>query len=349
MDKIAKSSDSERLSLFRDVSVNMGIPFAMVEKDFWSCWALSKLFSDSELSQILFFKGGTSLSKSYNLIKRFSEDLDIILDKKQVLNEGEELFQSSIKKQRLFAEEISKRTSQYINTMLKNKMTEIFNGIVKIYTDEEYAKANKQYAPKIIDDKNLHIVYPKTENDMYLRPDILLEISIMSANVPNEPREILPYVAKLNPQLGVVPAIVSTVKAERTFWDKATILHREFYRSKTKLADQNIEIANHTPARYSRHYYDLYQMGNSWVKAVALANAELLADVANRKDKLYHCAWARYDLAKPGTLRLLPNENNRPLLAKDYQDMQGMIFGDKLDWETILEYLQKLEEEINGL
>jgi hypothetical protein len=348
MDKIAKSSDSERLNLFSDTSVNLGIPFAMVEKDFWSCWILSKLFSDSELSQILLFKGGTSLSKGYNLIKRFSEDLDIILDKKQVLNEGEDIFQSSIKKQRFFAEEVSRRTSQYISAVLKGKMAKAFNGIVKIYIDEEYAKINMRYAPKIIDNNNLHIVYPKIDNDEYLRPDILLEISIMSASVPNEMREILPYAATLNPQLGIAPAIVPTIKAERTFWDKATILHREFYRPKTKLSDQNTEIANRTPARYSRHYYDLYQMGNSWVKAVALANTELLADVAGRKDKLYHCAWARYDLAKPGTLRLLPNENNHPLLAKDYQDMQGMIFGDKLDWKTILKYLQKLEEEING-
>ena len=161
----------------------------------------------------------------------------------------------------------------------------------------------------------------------------------MSAWIPNEPREILPYAAEVYPKLEIKPAVVHTIKAERTFWDKATILHREFFRPEN----------TNTPIRYSRHYYDLYKMSCSSIKNSALADYKLLADVVTRKDKLYHCSWAKYELAKPGTLRLMPNNNSRELIKKDYSAMQGMIFGDIPAWEVILEHLNKLENEINNL
>ena len=320
MDKIAKTSTAERLKLFQDASNAIGIPVAMVEKDFWVCWLLSKIFADVELSEILRFKGGTSLSKAYNLIERFSEDLDIILDKSRVLGD-EGLFKPSYKKQREFADEISEHTAIYINTTLKDKIAAVLGDVAQVRADGQ----------------NLLVTYPRASADEYLRPDILLEIGIMSAWIPNEPREILPYIADIYPQLEIASAVVPTIKATRTFWDKATILHRESHRPD----------GTRTPARYSRHYYDLYRMANSNVKSEALADYKLLADVVDRKDKLYHCAWAKYGDCAVGRMRLLPNDNNKDLLKKDYAAMRGMIFGDIPEWEEILDGLKKLEDEIN--
>ena len=339
MDNIAKLPDAERLNVFQNTSIAKHIPISMVEKDFWNCWVLFKLFNDNEMSEILRFKGGTSLSKAYHLIERFSEDLDLILAKEKILNDSEDLFQPSSKKQKIFTEQISERTAQYVSVTLKDKIISILGNTVKVYTDDEYTIINRQYVPEEIDNKNLHIIYPKMTSDIYLRPDILLEIGIMSAWVPNEPRKILPYIAEVYPKLEISPAVVHTIKAERTFWDKATILHREFYRPEN----------TNTPIRYSRHYYDLYKMACSAVKCSALTDHKLLADVVARKNKLYHCAWAKYELAKHGTLRLLPNENNLELLKRDYSSMQGMIFGEISEWETILEHLKKLEDEINNI
>jgi len=339
MDNIAKLPDNERHNIFLNTSIAKHIPIPMIEKDFWIYWVLLKIFNDKELSKILMFKGGTSLSKGYKLIERFSEDLDIILDKEKILGKDEELFKPSVKKQRIFSQEIYTLTAQYISTTLKDKIKTILDGIVQVYTDMEYVKLNPKYEPKEIDNRSLHIIYPNTSSDAYLRPDILLEIGIMSAWIPNESRNIFPYIADIYPQLEIAPAIVPTIKAQRTFWDKATILHREFYRPED----------THTPIRYSRHYYDLYKMAKSEIKITALSDFHLLANVVDRKDKLYHCAWARYDLAKPGTIRLLPNKNNFDLLKKDYQAMQVMIFGDIPDWEVILTGLQELENEINRL
>ena len=336
MDKIAKLSNEERLELFQQTSSKLGIPIVMVEKDFWICWVLWKLFGDAEIGEILRFKGGTSLSKSYNLIERFSEDLDIVLAKELVLGD-ETLFKSSRTKQRKFLDELSVRSAQDIGTTLKDKISRILGNLVEIHNDEKYVEINPQHNQKIINNNNLHIVYPKAIRDAYLRPDILLEIGIISAWTPNEPKDILPYIAKAYPNIGIVPAVVPTVKAKRTFWDKATILHREYYRSKD----------THTPARYSRHYYDLYQMGLSPVKDEALADFDLLAEVIEFKDKFYNCPWAKYNEILTGGLHLLPNDSNSNLLVQDYKAMQGMIFGNIPDWNEILFFLQELEKKIN--
>lgn len=350
MDRIVKSSAAERLRLFRDTAMQLSIPIAMVEKDFWVSWVLWRIFSDKDLQETLLFKGGTSLSKGYGLIERFSEDLDMVLDKSKILGD-EDLFKSSYKKQREFADEISARTAEYVSTVLKEKITTALGKNVFVYTDEEYQQKTSgvaglgragmmrigKPAPKEWDNKNLHIIYQKVANDDYLRPDILLEIGIMSAWTPNEPKEITPYVAKAFPELKITPAAVPTIKAKRTFWDKATILHREYHRPEN----------THTPERYSRHYYDLYQMALSAIKKDALADFDLLSEVVERKDKLYHCAWAKYEDCLAGGLHLLPNDNNSELLEQDYKAMQGMIFGDTPEWSEILNVLQKLEKEIN--
>lgn len=352
MDKLAKLSDAERLEIFRQTSTKLNIPLAMVEKDFWVCWTLGRIFSDKWLSQVLRFRGGTSLSKGYGLIDRFSEDIDITMDKSLVNltdNTGKSLLRSK-KSYKEHKEEVSDIAAQYISTTLKDKIAKILDGVVKIYTDEEYAKVNPNYEPKFIDNKSLHIIYPKVSEDSYLRPDIFLEIGILSALTPNEPKGILPYVAKAYPKLEIAPAIVPTIKAKRTFWDKATILHREHYRPATKRDKENgAELPSHTPERYSRHYYDLYQMGRSAVKDDALVDWALLQEVIEHKNQFYPCGWGHtFDECGGGELRLLPNENNRDLLARDYKAMQSMIFGDTPSWDKILNFLGELETEINN-
>lgn len=339
MDKIIRATPEERLRIFNDASATLNIPLPIVEKDFWTFYVLSKLFTNDFLRQALRFKGGTSLSKGYNLIHRFSEDLDLILDKTLILGD-EELFKTSYKKQREFVDEIDEKTAHYISSTLKDKIEQLINNdIVMVYTDEEYVAVNLKYNPEKIDNKSLHIVYPITAKDSYLRPDILLEIGIMSARTPFENRNISSHIGDVYSELNINPVSVPTVLPKRTFWDKATILHREHHRAET----------THTPQRYSRHYYDLYQLAHSFVKAEALSDIKLLSDVVNRKDKLYHCAWAKYEDCLSGYLRLCPNANNMELLAQDYKDMQGMIYGDYPSWNIIVADLEKLEQEINIL
>jgi hypothetical protein len=127
------------------------------------------------------------------------------------------------------------------------------------------------------------------------------------------------------------------IAAERTFWEKATILHKEAHR-KTQI-----------PQRHSRHYYDLYKLAVSRVRAAALADPKLLQDVVAFKQRFYPSAWARYDLAVPGSLKLLPATFSQVKeLAQDYEDMQVMLFGEPPEFRDILDELKHLEAEINA-
>jgi Nucleotidyl transferase AbiEii toxin, Type IV TA system len=107
---------------------------------------------------------------------------------------------------------------------------------------------------------------------------------------------------------------VIAIAAERTFWEKATILHQEAHRP------------THIPQRHSRHYYDLYKLATSPVRAAALSRPDLLQDVVVFKQRFYPSAWARYDLAVPGTFKLLPPEESRLAnLGTDYRGMTRML------------------------
>lgn len=351
MDKIAKASALERRRIFQDTAASLSVRAAMMEKDFWVCWTLGRIFSDSWLGKVLRFRGGTSLSKGYGLIKRFSEDIDITLDKGLVLTDDENNLLRSKSVYQKNKQEVSDIAAEYIGTTLKDKIKAVIGDTVEVYTDEEYAEKFPKFHTGKINNKNLHVVFPKVVEDYSgLLPDILLEIGILSALTPNEPREILPYIAEQNPQLEIAPIIVSTIMAKRTFWDKATILHREHYRPATKLdKGSSEEIPNYTPERYSRHYHDLYQMSRVAVKDEALADFDLLREVIEYKNLFYPCGWGHtFDECATGDLRLMPNETNRNLLIEDYEkNTKRMIFGDTPRWDTILDALQKLEDEIN--
>lgn len=130
---------------------------------------------------------------------------------------------------------------------------------------------------------------------------------------------------------------VPTVLAERTFWEKATILHAEYFRK------------TNSPDRYARHYYDLHQLGQSWVKERAYESAQLLSDVVKFKEKFYPLNRAHYDLATTRTILLRPAPDKIQSLNEDYQKMSQMIYGEKISFDKILAGLAQLETEIHNL
>lgn len=182
--------------------------------------------------------------------------------------------------------------------------------------------------------------YPRSFSDDAVLQNIRLEIGALAAWTPAKWQSITPYAAQQYERLFERPTTRAlTVLPERSFWEKATILHREAFRDETQLL----------PERYSRHYYDLYRMANTSVKATAIADEDLLNRVVQFKEKFYHCAFARYDLAKRGTLRLLPPSCNLKKLDSDYTHMQNMLFGYKPSFNEVLEGLRRLTDEINDV
>lgn len=321
---IAKASEKERQAIFLEASKVNKMPASMIEKDFWVCWTLKRLFSDAELQKTLCFKGGTSLSKVFKVIERFSEDIDLILDWDTVAN-GKDIKLSSKTQQDKRNKEINGAAQVYIATILKDKIEKLVQGICTVTLDE-------------FDGNTLQINYPKGITDKYLLPHIKLEIGPLAAWTPNKTYPIKPYIDGINENLIIDEIKVPTIILERTFWEKVTILHREHFRSSDKP----------NPERYSRHYYDLYKIGYSDFFESALARTDLLTQVVEFKQTFYPCAWARYDLAIQGSIKLMPTEENIKYLKEDYAKMQGMIFGDYPSWEEILSFLEKLENKINS-
>jgi hypothetical protein len=330
MDKVANLPTDERRDLFRESAARRGMSPAIVEKDFWVCWVLKKLFADAYLKDQMVFKGGTTLSKVFKLINRFSEDIDLVLDWR-LLGYGLELEdpgpapQSNTQRDR-FNKQINARAAKYIAGELLARLSNLFRHVPGIV-----AAMDKS------DSLSVNIGYPAAFEETYLRPQVRLEMGPLASWVPSAPHTIQPYAAEDFPRVFDDSSChVIAIAAERTFWEKATILHQQAHRM------------TEMPSRYSRHYYDLYRLAKSGVKERALSNLKSLADVVTFKQRFYPSAWSRYELAQPGSFRLIPNQSHLVELQKDYREMQLMIFGEVPSFDAILRALGTLEADING-
>ena len=330
MRRIAVIEARERKALFRNTAAKMGVSEAVIEKDFWVCYMLDYLFHRCAWKNSLAFKGGTSLSKAYNLIKRFSEEIDLILDWR-VLGYGtdEPWEQSGNTKQDAFNKEANKRAETFLRNVFLPK-------IKKDLSKELTLPVKCEIDPH--DGQTVKFTYPNNFSDTAILQKIRLEVGALAAWTPAAEQVITPYAAEYYVRVFEQPSTqILTVLPERTFWEKITILHREAFRAESSTL----------PSRYSRHYYDLYCMAKPPVKDRALADNDLLARVVAFKDKFYCCSWARYDLAKRGTMRLVPPEYNVKKLRDDYEHMQNMIFGERPEFDEILREIKVLETDIN--
>ena len=191
------------------------------------------------------------------------------------------------------------------------------------------------------DEHVLLLNYPITFTSSYIVPHIRLEIGPLAAWLPGCQKRSFPL-RRTSPRFSrswqIQAVSVPTILAERTFWEKVTILHQEHFRPEQL----------HVPLRYSRHYYDLFMMARSSCASDAINNVQLLEGVVDFKKKFYPRAWARYDLAVPGSLELLPAPHSVQSLQGDYESMKNMIFGEYLSWDEIMKTLADLQIRINS-
>ena len=326
MDGVAILSDKERGELFEATAQKKNITPAAAEKDFWICWVLAKIFSNEFLKQILKFKGGTSLSKCFHLIERFSEDIDLILDWSQ-LTESNPTADRSRNQQDKLNKSINNQAKTYIRDKIFPVLRDSFGQICVLELDSA-------------DAHSINIHYPAVFTSPYLLSQVKLEIGPLAAMVPSTVSEVCSYAAEEFPSLFKDLAVnVPTIIPERTFWEKATILHAEAHRPSNKRMSP----------RYSRHYYDLYKMNQTAVGAESLKRLDLLVQVREFKQKFYASAWANYEEAKPGSFKLAPPVYSPDPYRQDYAAMSEMIFGEIPAWDVILSALKDLEDKINSL
>lgn len=326
MDRIASFNKSQLRELFNETAIKKQVTPAIAEKDFWVTWVLSKIFADGYLSKILMFKGGTSLSKVFKIIERFSEDIDLILEWNTVTQDNPLLARNN-SQQNKFNQSLNDSAHEFMQDQILPRINTLLQPICHCELD---------HTSKLI----IQVNYPAVFDDLYLRPQILLEIGPLAAWLPFGEYTIISFAAEAFPQLfRHATCQVKAIVAERTFWEKATILHHEANRpAESKL-----------PLRYSRHYYDLAMLASSAIKNSALADMSLLRDVVEFKQKFYPRNWAKYEDCLTGNLKLIPPEYRLKMLQDDYKQMRAMIFGSYPDFSEILDKLQQLENKINVL
>ena len=321
----------DREVLFSRTAEKMKMHPSIVEKDFWVCFMLDHLFHDCMYKDAFVFKGGTSLSKSYHVIERFSEDIDLILDWRKLTNDTDPWDERSKTKQDQYNKEINSQAAMF-------------------YREELVPALNKELALKLgegewveVDDNDPMVVnfkYPRDFSMEYLVPVVRLEIGPLAEWMPSHVTVVEPFVATEYPNAFEQRTTdILTIDIERTFWEKLTILHKMAYFPQGKVL----------PRRYARHLYDVYCMANSWVKDSAFARKELLQKDVVFKQKFYYAKSAHYETATLKEIKLIPADYIMDEVSDDYAAMKNMIYGAYPDFDCILTYLDELEDEIHNL
>lgn len=335
MEQFANTLPKRREEAFHQTAAQLGISMEIIEKDFWVCWSLKQLFALPSFGKHMIFKGGTSLSKVYNVIQRFSEDVDLSLDREQLgFLDDRDLGAPNLsgKKQKKLLQELQEIAEKTVGGDLLAEIQTAFK-----------TKLNQEFELSIDpnDAQTILFTYPTLIKNAtgYIRPVIRFEFGARGVQLPAEQTNITPYLHQKFPNLLTIGQVnVKVLAVERTFWEKATILHMLFHQDTSKpLAD-----------RMSRHYYDMAQLIKHDAKRRALEKLDMLTEVAHHKSVFFKSATAHYENAKPGFLRLVPNETLITKLRKDYIDMKEMIIDQPPEFDKILDTLRDFETEINN-
>ncbi len=332
MQKFLNYDNQEIRGLIANISVATHYPAPIIEKDMWVSYILDYLFNRCRYSQFFEFKGGTSLSKGYGLINRFSEDLDIIVDAHAY--SGESVNDILKLKTRAQKEKHISRLNSDCTAFLNNELMPL---IASDLTKEINKDISFAYDEK---EMSIYVYYQSLFEDLpYVRRAVKLELGPLAAWSPNEKKVISSFIQNSYPNLcNTVSFPVLITLPKRTFWEKAVILHQEANRKTGAF-----------PERYARHYYDLYKMYHTSIKEEALADTHLLDEVREFTIGFYYRSWSNFESAAPGTFKLRPNSEYIKALEEDYRKTTELIFDDpKPPFSDIMNCMAVLEDEINS-
>ncbi|MDD9900916.1 MAG: nucleotidyl transferase AbiEii/AbiGii toxin family protein [Alphaproteobacteria bacterium] len=336
--------DTTKLGTFIDEAVvKTGRTYNIIEKDFWVVWLLELLFSGPYTDQLT-FKGGTSLSKAYKVIDRFSEDVDLTIDRGLIdLNP-----EKSLEAPDLGRAQRTKRSKAFDSSVTEFIRDE-FTPWLETAIEEKLTGGEGGTAPALLFDEsdplNLSFVYPRnpdTPEDIYIQPFVRLELGARGDRSPQTQKTVKSYIEESFPDVfgSKNPVSLNVLGIERTFWEKATILHSVCCRPEDKPPRE----------RFSRHYYDVYHLTqDADLVARTVSDTDLLTAIVENKRVYFFETWDWYPTARRGTFRLVPSPAQQKFLAEDYKAMQSMIFGDTPDFEEIMDTLRSLEQKINEM
>ncbi len=341
MNAFATLPASERRLYFQQYQGTQGIDTTIVEKDFWVCWMLGILFQAKPIADNCVFKGGTSLSKVYNAIQRFSEDIDLSVDPGFLGCEESELEAVDLSNTRRIklVEKLQATCASAVEAQLKPLLEdEIAQRIGKREDSESWLSYELEGATR---SPVLLFNYPTDRNAKdsgYIPPWVKLEFGSLTDQRPTGSCTVTAMVDELAPgHFEDCQAHVVALEIERTFWEKATILHAEHHRPSPRQRD-----------RFSRHYSDFAALWRNPICQKALENDDLLKRVVAHKSRFFRTSWANYETAKRGSFRLLPGPEAIENLKKDYKAMEQMFFRTPPPFKEVLDTLREAESTLNG-
>ncbi|MFA9390002.1 MAG: nucleotidyl transferase AbiEii/AbiGii toxin family protein [Prolixibacteraceae bacterium] len=319
-----------KAQIFNNVGMENNLPAFAVEKDWWVVQTLTILF-ETEIARHTVFKGGTSLSKAWNIIERFSEDVDLAVDRKFYGFDGE-----LGKKQRT---KLRKTANTYITETLYPELIKRFDekGLVDVKLELEEIITSDQ-DPIIIT-----VNYPNIiESPGYIKPLVQIELGCRSLFQPFSFKEFSSFVDQQYPDasFNLSPINIPTVDPERTLLEKIFLLHEEFQRPEEKIRVE----------RLSRHLYDIYKLSESPFAQKVFTNKELYSEIVKHRLNYTKLGGVNYTLHNPKTINPIPPLNLMNAWKKDYQTMQEqMIHGESPNFEVMIEAIKTYISKINQL
>ena len=330
-------SRSDRTAALAQAAATSGRPDNILEKDIWVVWTLRSLF-DSPFGKHLCFKGGTSLSKAYGIIERFSEDLDLTYDVRQILEDDlQEATADPLPSSRSQANKWAKLTKK----RLQGWVEEVARPHIELCLADINVPVRLEVKPDQIALTYEDAAHTKTD---YLASRILIEFGARSTGEPMRVMDIACDAAIHLPMLEFPMASPRVMAAERTFWEKVTAAHA-FCMEERLRGD-----------RFARHWYDIVKLDAAGIAASALGEVDLGRAVARHKNFFFSVKGRdgkRVDYldAVSGGLHLVPTDGLRAILQDDYTRMveAGLLEGSAPSFDEIMDWCERIERQANGL
>ena len=345
MSKWIDFSIDERRAMIQAVSQAKQIDEASAEKDWWVTAVLYAMFHTS-ISEYLLFKGGTSLSKGWNIINRFSEDIDLALSRDYFLNVKKLSCASCTSNTQIH--NLREKGQDFLLGEFKSELDNKLKALgldVTVLGDNEVLDENGEprRVPHDKDPSVLYVQYPSLYNSQtpYAVPTIKIEISVLSMSEPFEMRRISSLVEQVFDGEDVDSDFVQairTVSPARTFLEKAFLLCEEYQKDRPRTH------------RMTRHFYDLEKLMQTPYAEMALKNAALYHEIVEHRRKFYHVGYVDYDKELPANIQIVPDGELMPAYETDYNEMkESFIYGKSLDFKELMQKMAELQEWVRNI
>ncbi len=339
MSKFATLPAKERELFFRQYQEKRGIDPVIAEKDFWVCWLLGRIFAQPQLADACVFKGGTSLSKVFRAIERFSEDIDLAVIPASLGWKESDLDQApSRNKREERMAELEAACAAAVQATWQPVLEKSIGAVLGAPAGRDgwltYRFDEAGRSPV------LYFAYPGAlpRGVAYIAREVKIEFGSLTDQRPVGRHPIQAFVAELAPgAFADFDAEVAALELERTFWEKATILHAEFHRP----------AGRQMRDRHARHYADFAALWRHASAQAARSRLDLLERVRLHKSRFFPSSWANYATAVPGSLRLVPPAARVEALRTDYEAMQQMFLGERMPFETVHGIIREAEATLN--